>query len=193
MIQSDKTFEIHDLDSSGFSCFSRCPARYMFERLIGLKRRDHDTKAVDYGTDFHLCAQHCYSGKSHLAVETFMNSWRRRGHEPTDARNEERAVSMIEYFVEQHHPVRCAYEILNHQYEITPHFPLIREPQLSDFDDYITFHSDYYNPAADANHDGVIAPFEDYWSYVAIREATDDIVYATSAPRRMRIGISLNY
>ncbi len=83
--------------------------------------------------------------------------------------------------------------LLNHQYEITPHFPQIRAVHLSDFDDYITFHSDYYNPAADANHDGVISPFEDYASYVAIREATDDIVYATSAPRRVRLGISVNY
>jgi len=64
---------------------------------------------------------------------------------------------------------------------------------LSDFDDYITFHSNYYNPAADANHDGMISPYEDYDSYVAIREATDDIVYAFSAPRRARIGISVSY
>jgi outer membrane receptor protein involved in Fe transport len=83
--------------------------------------------------------------------------------------------------------------LLNHQYEITTHYPQIREPHLSDFDDYITFYSDYYNPAADANHDGMISPYEDYWSYVAIREATDDIIYATSAPRRVRIGVSLNY
>jgi hypothetical protein len=83
--------------------------------------------------------------------------------------------------------------LLNHQYEITPHFPQIRAVHLSDFDDYITFHSNYYNPAADANHDGMISPFEDYASYVAIREATDDIVYATSAPRRVRFGVSVNY
>jgi outer membrane cobalamin receptor len=83
--------------------------------------------------------------------------------------------------------------LLDHQYEITPHFPQIREVHLSDFDDYITFHSNYYNPAADANHDGMISPYEDYYSYVAIREATDDVVHAYSAPRRVRIGISVNY
>ena len=84
--------------------------------------------------------------------------------------------------------------LLNHQYEITPHYPLIREPHLSDFDDYIPFdRTDYYSPAADANHDGMIAPFEDYWSYIALREATDDVVYANSAPRRVRLGFSVNY
>ncbi len=87
--------------------------------------------------------------------------------------------------------------LLNHQYEITPHYPLIREPHLSDFlllDDYIPFdRTEYYSPAADANHDGMITPYEDYWAYVALREATDDVVYANSAPRRIRLGFSVNY
>ncbi len=82
--------------------------------------------------------------------------------------------------------------LLDHQYEITPHYPLIDEPEI--LDDFITFdRHDYYNPAADANHDGMISPYEDYAALVAIREATDDIVYAYSPPRRARIGISLNY
>jgi outer membrane receptor protein involved in Fe transport len=83
--------------------------------------------------------------------------------------------------------------LLNHQYEISPHYPLIRDVHLSDFDDFISFESNYYSPAADANHDGVISPPENYESYVAIREATDDIAYATSPPRRARIGFSFNY
>jgi hypothetical protein len=82
--------------------------------------------------------------------------------------------------------------LLNHQYEITAHYPLIREVHLSDFD-YIPFHSNYYSPAADANHDGVTSPLEGYESYLAIREATDDVAYATSPPRRARIGFSFNY
>ncbi len=83
--------------------------------------------------------------------------------------------------------------ILDHQYEITPHFPQLREPNLADFDDYITLQSEYYSPAADADHDGMISPYEDYLSYVAVREATDDIVHAYSEPRRARIGVAISY
>ncbi len=83
--------------------------------------------------------------------------------------------------------------LLNHQYEITPHYPLIRQVHLSDFDDFISIASDYYSPPADLNHDGVITPLEDYESYVAIREATDDYVNSYAAPRRVRIGITMNY
>jgi outer membrane cobalamin receptor len=83
--------------------------------------------------------------------------------------------------------------LLNHQYEITPHYPQIRQVHLSDFDDFISIASDYYSPPADANHDGVVTPLEDYESYVAIREATDDYVHSQSAPRRVRFGITMNY
>jgi outer membrane receptor protein involved in Fe transport len=83
--------------------------------------------------------------------------------------------------------------LLNHQYEITPHYPLIRDVHLSDFNDFISIASNYYSPPADANHDGVITPIEDYESYVAIREATDDYVNSYSPPRRVRFGITMNY
>ena len=83
--------------------------------------------------------------------------------------------------------------LLNHQYEISPHFPLLREVHLSDFDDFISFESNYYSPAADANHDGLITPIEDYESYVAIRLATDDEINAYSGSRQMRFGFSVNY
>ena len=83
--------------------------------------------------------------------------------------------------------------LLNQQYEITPHYPLIDDVHLSDFDDFISIASNYYSPPADANHDGVITPLEDYESYVAIRETTDDYAHSHSPPRRVRIGITMNY
>jgi outer membrane cobalamin receptor len=83
--------------------------------------------------------------------------------------------------------------LLNHQYEISPHFPQLREVHLSDFDDFISFGNNYYSPAADANHDGLITPIEDYESYVAIRQATDDETNAYSSPRQARVGFSINY
>jgi hypothetical protein len=83
--------------------------------------------------------------------------------------------------------------LLNHQYEITQHFPQLRLVHYSYFDDFISLENNYYSPAADVNHDGLITPTEDYNSYVAIREATDDKVHAYSPPRRVRIGFSVNY
>jgi outer membrane receptor protein involved in Fe transport len=83
--------------------------------------------------------------------------------------------------------------LLNHQYEISPHYPQIREAHLSDFDDFLSFESNYYSPAADLNHDGLITPIEDYNSYVDIRQATDDEIHAYSAPRRARVGFSVRY
>lgn len=83
--------------------------------------------------------------------------------------------------------------LLNQQYEISPHYPQLREVHLSDFDDFLSFESNYYSPAADANHDGLITPIEDYESYLAIRQATDDEIHAYSPPRRARIGFSVSY
>ncbi|MGB7055595.1 MAG: TonB-dependent receptor [bacterium] len=83
--------------------------------------------------------------------------------------------------------------LLNQQYEISPHYPQLREVHLSDFDDFLSFESNYYSPAADANHDGLITPIEDYESYLAIRQATDDEIHAYSAPRRARIGFAVSY
>jgi outer membrane cobalamin receptor len=83
--------------------------------------------------------------------------------------------------------------LLNHQYEISSHYPQIRNVHLSDFDDFISFESSYYSPAADADHNGLITPMEDYNSYVGLRTATDDVIYAYSPPRRTRIGFSVSY
>ena len=61
------------------------------------------------------------------------------------------------------------------------------------FHDYLPFTNDYYHPAADLNHDGLIIPFEHYVAFRGLIEATDDWVSAYSAPRRARIGFSFSY
>jgi len=85
--------------------------------------------------------------------------------------------------------------VLDERYEVTYHatmFPIeIIKPWH--FNDYLPFTNDYYHPAADLNHDGLIIPFEHYVAFRGLIEATDDWVSAYSAPRRARIGISVNY
>ncbi|UCG30778.1 MAG: TonB-dependent receptor, partial [candidate division WOR-3 bacterium] len=89
-----------------------------------------------------------------------------------------------------------SFEVLNlldERYEIAPHAPLIAEMQRWDFHDYYTFEHRSYSPAADANHDGLITPSEEYESYTAVYHATDDWVNAYTAPRRARIALQMSF
>ena len=61
------------------------------------------------------------------------------------------------------------------------------------FQDYLPFTNDYYHPAADLNHDGLIIPFEYYVAFRDLIAATDDWVSAYSPPRRARLGFSISY
>jgi len=83
--------------------------------------------------------------------------------------------------------------LLNQKNQIAPHYPLIRIEKPFQLEDFIPFESSYYAPPVDANHDGLITPSEDYQSYAAIRQATDDYINAHSPPRRVRLGITLKY
>ncbi len=89
-----------------------------------------------------------------------------------------------------------SFEILNlldERYQIAPHGPLINERQRWEFDDFYDFGNRYYSPAADANHDGLITPSEEYEAYEAAYYATDDWVSANSAPRRARIAVGISF
>ena len=97
-----------------------------------------------------------------------------------------------------HANIAINFEILNvldERYQIALHFPM-KPPDLIrpwDFTDYLPFTNDYYHPAADLNHDGLIIPFEYYVAFRDLIASTDDWVAAYSAPRRARIGISISY
>lgn len=94
--------------------------------------------------------------------------------------------------------VKTNLEIINAldaRYEIVPHgtFQSLESVRKEDFDYYIPMTNYYYSPAADFNHDGLITPPEEYSAYRASVAATDDWVNANSAPRRARIGITINF
>ncbi|MDH4212272.1 MAG: TonB-dependent receptor, partial [candidate division WOR-3 bacterium] len=91
-----------------------------------------------------------------------------------------------------------SFEVLNlldERYQVIFHAPMKQPEQIKpwDFSDYLTFTNDYYHPAADLNHDGLIIPFEHYVAFRDLIEATDDWAAAYSAPRRARIGVSISY
>jgi outer membrane receptor protein involved in Fe transport len=85
--------------------------------------------------------------------------------------------------------------ILDERYEVTLHGTMVRLETIKpwDFTDYVPFTNDYYHPAADLNHDGLIIPYEHYVAFRDLIASTDDWVAAYSAPRRARIGISFRY
>jgi outer membrane receptor protein involved in Fe transport len=83
--------------------------------------------------------------------------------------------------------------LLDERYIITPHAPLIDEMQRWQFTHYYTFENPYYNPAADANHDGIITPTEEYEAYDAAYHATDDWVNSFSPPRRARVALQVSF
>jgi outer membrane receptor protein involved in Fe transport len=85
--------------------------------------------------------------------------------------------------------------VLDVRNEITFHsmFIPLSSVHPENFHDYYTLTMAYYHPAADFNHDGLITPEEEYTAYVALVKATDDWVNAYTAPRRARIGVSVNF
>ena len=76
MIEVDEVFEIDYTDASGQSKFERCPALFMFERLMGLRDPASDTIAPDYGTCIHRALPFCYNKEQlEQAYTEFDNAW----------------------------------------------------------------------------------------------------------------------
>ncbi len=83
--------------------------------------------------------------------------------------------------------------LLDERYLVAPHGPLIHDVPIWEFHDFYTFENPYYRPAADANHDGLITPAEEYAAYQGVYEVTDDWVNAFSSPRRARVAIGVSF
>jgi outer membrane receptor protein involved in Fe transport len=89
-----------------------------------------------------------------------------------------------------------SFEVLNlfdERYLVAPHGPLIPKLERWQFTNFYNFEDRYYSPAADANHDGLITPVEEFEAYDAAYEATDDWVNAYSAPRRVRLALQFDF
>ncbi|HEX7320660.1 MAG TPA: TonB-dependent receptor [bacterium] len=85
--------------------------------------------------------------------------------------------------------------LLDIRYEYAPYSPIIQPGAVSNYNYFMTLDSPYYHPAIDFNHDGIITPYEEY---CANREMcryvnTQYWAFLNSAPRRARIGISINF
>ncbi len=118
MIKTDKRYEINYIDASGAHCYQRCPARYLFSRLMALTPIGYRNAniAPDFGTCIHRALPYCYSGPSSLdaAISEFKSAWSSFNYGEDDPkRNTDRAIAMLRDFATSHAPGLCPYTIEN--------------------------------------------------------------------------------
>jgi len=121
--ETDETFSISYLDPSGFSKFSRCPAAYMFSRLMGLILPDASRIALDFGTCLHLAVPYCYDAETlDEGCEVFRDAWFSFGYGEDDPkRNTMRGIDTLKNFHQHRCPGKCPYTIQS--------FPNIESPE----------------------------------------------------------------
>ena len=85
--------------------------------------------------------------------------------------------------------------LLNTRYEIAPLLPYYPTSEIHywDFRDHISCQDDNYHPAADLNHDGLISLSEHFIVFKKVNRETLDWVNSYTAPRRLRLGVSVQY
>ena len=112
IVRAKEKFSIDYIDPSSFSCFNRCPAKYLFSRLMALENVNRNTMAMDYGTDIHEALPYCYSMDTlDQAISIFKQRWLARGHEWDSKRNTDVAESLLTEFA-VHHSRMCPYEVV---------------------------------------------------------------------------------
>ncbi len=117
MIKTAKKFDIDYIDASGLVKFACCPARYMFERQMGLVLPDDNSIAPDYGTVMHRALPYCYNGPADVkqAVEEFIAAWNIYNYGYADEkRNPDTAEASLVGFAATHALGSCPYKILNY-------------------------------------------------------------------------------
>lgn len=119
IIEAEKSYDIDYIDQSGAGKYSQCPARYFFERILGLENQDRDTTAIDYGSDMHIIFPMCYGAKNSdeesQLLEKAMAKWRElrltRILPETDKKHSlEHTEARIMNFIELHAEGVCPYK-----------------------------------------------------------------------------------
>lgn len=133
-IITDTEYEIDYIDPSGCTRFSQCPARYLFERILGLENPDRDKTALDYGTDMHYVLPMCYGCKNHQeeqerleqVVEVF-GKLRARRQIPSDDKKHtmEMSIGRLRNFIEMHNAICCPYDIVHFPFSVPEEAKLI--------------------------------------------------------------------
>ena len=98
-IEPEKKFDIQYLSPSSLDCFSRCPAKFCFAKLMRLERQGTNKTPLIFGKCIHAAIYAAYDNPS-LAFEIFCKYWDEEGgsHIQDDARNENHARLIFETF-----------------------------------------------------------------------------------------------
>ena len=72
-IEATKEYPIDYIDQSGAGRYAQCPAKYFFERILGLADNNVSTVAMDYGTDLHTLFPQCYGAKNKQEESILLN------------------------------------------------------------------------------------------------------------------------
>lgn len=139
IITAEKSYNIDYIDASGSGRFGQCPAKYFFERILGLQNQDKDTTATDYGTDFHVIAPMCYSAKNseeeselcQNAFSTFEKLREKRVLPDTDKKHSlEHTEARIANFVELHAKGICPYKIIKFPFTVPEGADVISDNEI---------------------------------------------------------------
>lgn len=138
IIKADKQHTIDYIDASGSGTFSSCPAKYYFERVLGLINKDRSTEAVDYGTDFHVIAPLCYNAKNRdeeqalfeNAFSTFEKLRQKRTYDIDKKHSLEHSEPRIRQFIELHAQGVCPYKIIHFPFKPPEGAELISDNEI---------------------------------------------------------------
>jgi len=122
MITTKERFEIDYIDASGASCFNRCPAKFMFSRLMGLTSTGKSMVAPDYGTAMHRALPYCYDGLANVerAIDEFNAAWKEYDYGISDEkRNPTCAEASLRNFANCRDKHTCPYTIVNMPVKVT--------------------------------------------------------------------------
>jgi len=78
--------QLNFLDNTGYCAFSRCPAKFCFSSILGL-RHTGPAPALDYGTAVHCAMPFLQRGDLAGAIRAFEKSWTESGNEEDSKRN----------------------------------------------------------------------------------------------------------
>ncbi len=100
------------LDITGYNAFRRCPARYAFSRVLGLRQKISHP-APDFGTAIHTAMPFLHAGDLAGAMKAFLDSWRAFGHSDEDRHTAEIGLRILtDFYKEQVVPKRIPYKIV---------------------------------------------------------------------------------
>lgn len=101
MIKVDQVFDIKYISPTGLDCFSRCPARFLFSKLMRLNKQDESKLPLVFGKCLHACLHKAYDDPIE-ALDIFCKIWQQENVVEDSKRNVSRARDMLLNFYKHH-------------------------------------------------------------------------------------------